>query len=73
MHVLDFYTIDELYSMLKDFERELNSLKEIIELHNAIKERSGLVSKSFESRVELLVSSIDFLKEELGLSGEEGV
>jgi hypothetical protein len=73
MHVLDFYTIDELYSMLKDFERELNSLKEIIELHNAIKERSGLVSKSFESRVKLLVSSIDILKEELGLSGEEGV
>ena len=73
MHVLDFYTIDELYSMLKDFERELNSLKEIIELHDAIKERSGLVSKSFESRVKLLVSSIDILKEELGLSGEEGV
>jgi hypothetical protein len=73
MHVLDVFTIDELYSMLKDFERELNSLKEIIELHDAIKERSGLVSKSFESRVELLVSSIDFLKEELGLSGEEGV
>lgn len=73
MHILDVYTIDELYSMLKDFEDELNSLKEIRELHDAIKERSRLVSKSFESRVSLLVSSIDILKEELGLSGEEGV
>jgi hypothetical protein len=73
MHILDFYTIDELYALLHDFEGELNSLKEMRELHNAIKERSGLVSKSFESRVKLLVSSIGILKEELGLSGEEGV
>ena len=73
MHILDVYTIDELYSLLKDFEGELNSLKQTIELHDAIKKRSGLVSKSFESRVKLLVSSIDILKEELGLSGEEGV